>query len=150
MNPESMSAQSRRRSPSEFARALDTTTAPPDSAMSLPITVPRAITIATNPSVSPTPAWNARGMSASGMRAASPTKSAATASARKAGTRSHVMSRTTSATPRNAMIRRGAGSIGVTGQEDISNAVRGSLLRAVALKAVALKQEEREKREEIL
>jgi len=51
------------------------------------------------------------------MRAASPTKSDATASARKAGTLSHVMSRTTSATPRNAMIRRGVGSIGVTERE---------------------------------
>ena len=63
-------------------------------------------------------------MSANGICAASPTKSAATASARNAGTRSHVMSRTTSATPRNAMIRRGVGSIGVTGEKDI--AVRGS------------------------
>ena len=36
------------------------------------------MTIAIEPSVSPMPAWNARGISASGMRAATPTKSDAT------------------------------------------------------------------------
>ena len=49
MNPDSINAQSSRRSPSARRSAFDTTTAPPDSARSLPITVPRAITMAIDP-----------------------------------------------------------------------------------------------------
>src|SRR4051812_45832719 len=53
-------------------------------------------------------------MSASGMRVANPTKIDATASARNAGSRTHVISSTTSATPIAAMIRSVAGSGGGT------------------------------------
>ena len=59
-NPESIIAQSSRRSPMARISAPETTAEPPDSASSLPMTVPSPMTIATNPSVSPTPDWNAR------------------------------------------------------------------------------------------
>src|SRR3954470_15920171 len=49
-------------------------------------------------------------MSASGMRVARPTKIDDNASARNAGTRAHVISSTTSATPMAAMVRRVAAS----------------------------------------
>src|SRR5262245_53366379 len=62
-------------------------------------------------------------MSASGIRVASPTKSDATASARNAGSRTHVISNTTSATPMAAMVRRVAGLAGNSAiqQSAISN-----------------------------
>ena len=53
-------------------------------------------------------------MSASGIRAASPTNSEPTASAMNAGIRSQVMSSTTSATPRIVTMSSGAGSAGLT------------------------------------
>ena len=55
MNPESIIAQSSRRSPITRISAPETTAEPPDSASSLPMTVPSPMTIATKPSVSPTP-----------------------------------------------------------------------------------------------
>ena len=53
--PDRSIAQSRRFSPSADTSTRDTTTAPPDSASSLPMTVPSPTTIAMKPSVSPTP-----------------------------------------------------------------------------------------------
>ena len=113
MNPDSISAHPTRRSPNAPTRAFETTTAPPDSARSLPMTVPSAITIATNPRVSPTPAWNARGISRSGIRAATPTHSEARVRATKAGIRAQVTRITTSATPAAATSRRRSGSAGL-------------------------------------
>src|SRR5688572_17394113 len=75
------------------------------------MTVPSPITIATNPSVSPTPDWNDRVISANGMRAARPTASEPVARARKAGNRTAVISTTTRATPRTAMRSRSVGSV---------------------------------------
>ena len=72
------------------------------------------MTMAMKPSVSPTPDWKARGISASGIRAARPTNSEPTASAMNAGIRSQVMSSTTSATPMIVTRSRGVGSTGLT------------------------------------
>jgi hypothetical protein len=58
-----------------------------------------------NPRVSPTPDWNARAVSASGMRVLTPMKSEAAASAMNAGIRSQVTSATTTATAASATIR---------------------------------------------
>ena len=76
------------------------------------MSVPRKTTIAMKPSVSPTPCWNARGISARGILAATPTKNEPRASAMNAGILTHVIRMTTRATPRNATRSNGPASTG--------------------------------------